>query len=207
MHPSANIIAGRRCDTLRILVLLGAALISKPDLPFPGSYWVLPGKLLAGQYPGHLEPDRAAERMRALVGCGIRHVINLMEADEVDHIGRPFMPYLEEIRAAAAKQGGTVTWTRHPIRDMDIPDQAAMRAILDEIDKAVNAGVPVYIHCWGGKGRTGTVIGCYLVRHNIVPKEDLLKTIERLRAHIQPHSQSPETADQRAFVLSWQPGM
>ena len=33
------------------------------------------------------------------------------------------------------------------------------------IDEAMSAGKAVYVHCWGGVGRTGTVVGCWLVRH------------------------------------------
>jgi protein-tyrosine phosphatase len=35
-----------------------------------------------------------------------------------------------------------------------------MTTILDAIDESMTAGKPVYVHCWGGMGRTGTVIGC-----------------------------------------------
>ena len=34
-----------------------------------------------------------------------------------------------------------------------------MTAILNAIDESMTAGKPVYVHCWGGAGRTGTVIG------------------------------------------------
>ncbi|MBA3406233.1 MAG: dual specificity protein phosphatase family protein [Gemmatimonadaceae bacterium] len=27
------------------------------------------------------------------------------------------------------------------------------------------SGHSIYVHCWGGVGRTGTVVGCYIVRH------------------------------------------
>ena len=40
-----------------------------------------------------------------------------------------------------------------------------MLAVLDAIDIALCEGHGVYIHCWGGVGRTGTVVGCWLKRH------------------------------------------
>jgi protein-tyrosine phosphatase len=34
-----------------------------------------------------------------------------------------------------------------------------MVRILNQIDMCIKYDKPVYVHCWGGKGRTGTVIG------------------------------------------------
>jgi hypothetical protein len=175
-------------------------------LPFAKSYWVIPGKLLAGQYPGHLQPELASARIHALYDCGIRHVINLMEAEEVDSQGRPFVPYLEPLRTAAAPSGETIGWNRYPIRDGGIPEPAAMTAILDDIDRALENDRGVYVHCWGGKGRTGTVIGCYLIRHGLASKDIAIQTIRELRQGIQPYEDSPETSQQRSFVQAWEKG-
>ena len=40
-----------------------------------------------------------------------------------------------------------------------------MAGLLDAIDTAMRDGKTVYLHCWGGVGRTGNVVGCSLVRH------------------------------------------
>lgn len=172
-----------------------------PPIPFPRSYWVLPGRLLAGPYPGDLRPQQAATRLAALVACGIRRVINLMEEDEVNAQGLPFVPYIEPMRRLAA--GDRVEWSRHPIRDGSIPTRPAMRRILDEIDASLQAGRPVYVHCWGGKGRTGTVVGCYLLRHHLSTREEVLDRIVDLRRAILPYQPSPETAEQCDFVCAW----
>lgn len=174
------------------------------QLPFPQSYWVVPGKLLAGQYPGAPQPDEARRRIAALCACGIRQVINLMEADEVNDQGQPFAPYMEQVYAFAAERGEQAGWSRHAIRDGGVPTQAMMRKILDAIDGAIGQGRTVYVHCWGGKGRTGTVVGCYLIRHNLAAPETALETIIRLRESIRPFQASPETEEQRAFVRAWQ---
>jgi protein-tyrosine phosphatase len=47
---------------------------------------------------------------------------------------------------------------RIPVRDVDIPSPDTMRSILDAIDSAIDRCQPVYVHCWGGRGRTGTVV-------------------------------------------------
>ena len=50
---------------------------------------------------------------------------------------------------------------------MGVPTIPHMTRILDEVDGALADGGSVYVHCWGGIGRTGTVVGCWLVRHGL----------------------------------------
>jgi protein-tyrosine phosphatase len=82
-----------------------------------------------------------------------------------------------------------------------------MHEILDEIDAAIAAGHRVYVHCWGGIGRTGTVIGCHLVRSGAKGEEaleqlaQLFGNMSRLKRTMNPRS--PETAEQRSFVTGW----
>lgn len=174
-----------------------------PPLPFPRTYWVIPGQLMAGLFPGAPLQTDARPRMQALFNCGIRHIINLMEEDERNYQGQLFTPYFEDFQAAAAEQGEAVTFARYAIRDGGVPTPALMKAILDDIDRSLAAGKPVYVHCWGGKGRTGTVIGCYLARHGLASGSAILERITALRQAIQPYAESPETDEQRRFVLSW----
>ena len=74
---------------------------------------------------------------------------------------------------------------------------------LDTIDAALAAGGTVYVHCYAGIGRTGTVVGCYLARHGM-RGEEALAEIARLRADISDGwITSPETAAQRDRVREW----
>ena len=56
-----------------------------------------------------------------------------------------------------------------PIRDFSIPTRDGLVATLDEIDAELDAGGLVYVHCWAGCGRTGVVVGSWLVRHGVDP--------------------------------------
>ncbi len=174
-----------------------------PLVPFSHSYWVIPGRLLAGPYPGSPKPEEAEPRVSNLVDCGIRHVINLMQPDEVNHQGQPFVPYLDLLNRFAARNGVSVDMHRYPIKDGSIPTRAMMKQILDEIDAQLAARCPVYVHCWGGKGRTGTVIGCYLLRHRLATPESVIQKLDQLREDIRPYQIVPETEEQRDFVRAW----
>jgi len=78
-----------------------------------------------------------------------------------------------------------------------------MRQILDTLDEALQAGHVVYVHCWGGIGRTGTVVGCYLVRHGFTGEEALQRIACWVAGTPKAHRPSPETAEQRRMVLDW----
>ena len=109
-----------------------------PDsVPFPRSYWVVPGKLLAGYYPGANNNEEANQKLNALLDHGIRHVINLMEPDEFNWDMKPFVSYKEQMRSIAESMGVDVTFERIPIRDMKISSRVETIEILDRIDQSI----------------------------------------------------------------------
>ena len=123
--------------------------------PMPHSYWV--GRLLAGEYPGE---DRVRGSPQAAPAAGRRDhfYLDLTEEDELE-------PYAQLLQEEAAGRHVAAEDRRAPIADLSTPPRGAIARILAMIDDAIAAGRSVYIHCWGGIGRTGTIVGCYLVRH------------------------------------------
>lgn len=163
--------------------------------PIEGSYWVQLGRLLAGPYPAARSEAETRARLRALLEAGVSVFVDLTEPHEY----APYMPLaLEE----AGRLGRRVRHVRLPVVNFDVPEPDRMRAILDTIDAALIAGETVYVHCMGGIGRTGTAVGCWLVRHGQAG-EDALRAIERLRGD---GVESPETPEQFAFVRGWREG-
>jgi protein-tyrosine phosphatase len=168
----------------------------------PGdSYWVEKSELLAGPYPG--DPDAEAERRKlgAFLDLGIGRFIDLTESGEHS----PYAPMLEWL---AAERDVDVDHTRMAIPDFGVPAPSRMRAILDLLDADLERGTPVYLHCRGGAGRTGTVVGCYLVERGEPPERALADiAADRRDLHSKRSSwSSPETEEQRRFVLEWRPG-
>ena len=174
-----------------------------PTPPFFNAYWVVPGKLLAGPFPGSLDDAESEKRLRALADCGVRAVANLMKADEVNFMGEPFKPYHDDLQRFA---GEKVECASFPVIDMETPSGEGMTTTLNSIDDWMERGLTVYVHCWGGLGRTGTVVGCWLARHDIAVGKAALQKIRILRSTAETRDFSPQTPDQIEMVRSWEIG-
>ena len=171
------------------------------ERPIPDSYWVRPGRLLAGEYPGAPYDDQARQKLRRLLETGVTFFLDLTEAREYGL--KPYAPLLREEASALGRQA---EHHRMSIPDMDTPTPKEMVRILDTIDAALEQGHTLYVHCYGGIGRTGTVIGCYMARHGIEGAE-ALNEIARLRQGT-PDGwvRSPQTPAQREMVRGWAAG-
>lgn len=169
--------------------------------PIDDCYWVVPGRLLAGEYPGSPLPWQSRIKLLRLLDAGITYYLDLTSNKD------PLKPYVKQLRELATARGMTVTYSRRPIPDRGCPTKELMREILDEIDAAISDGQPVYVHCWGGVGRTGTVIGCHLVRSGATGEDALARLAQlfsgmsRMKRMMNPRS--PETDAQRTFVAEW----
>ena len=171
-----------------------------PTRPHDNAYWVRPGRFLAGEYPGALDPVAAREKVRRHLDAGVTFFLDLTEAHEL-------APYEEIMHEEAAARGLDAEYRRLPITDVSVPrDPREMVAILDAIDEALAAGHTVYLHCWGGVGRTGTVVGCHLVRGGMSGEEALAQLRRWWQTVAKRHRKprSPETDEQEAYVRRWQ---
>jgi ADP-ribosyl-[dinitrogen reductase] hydrolase len=174
--------------------------MSTPPIPHPNCYWVVPGRFLAGQYPGDKYPAAARRKLGAILDAGVRCFVNLMEPDDTNWHGEPFAPYEDLADGIAAERGFTLVFHRFAIQDAGVPEPELMREVLDCIDRELAEARPVYVHCWGGHGRTGMVVGCYLIEKGRATPESFVDEIARLRAHVVTSIPSPETRAQRDFV-------
>ncbi len=121
------------------------------------AWWVEPERLLAGEYPGARTPGRTAAKVQLLLDAGVDSIVDLTTpADDL-------ASYRDALALAATQAGRQVHHFPHPIPDMDVIDDDGYDRIIARIRDEMAAGRVVYVHCWGGKGRTSTVIGCLLI--------------------------------------------
>lgn len=164
----------------------------------PQFYPVVPGLFFAGEYPGHRDAAIARDRLGFLAETGVRLFIDLTTG--ADGLA-PYTDLLGEAGTAG------LTHVAHPVFDMDVPGSPeVMRAILETIRTALDQDRPVYLHCWGGIGRTGTVVGCWL-REQGLPAVAALAKVQRLY-QLMPksrglHRHSPQTIAQRDYIRHW----
>jgi protein-tyrosine phosphatase len=159
-------------------------------------YWVLPGRLLAGRYPGSRYVESETERIVwKLLQTGVSSLVDLTRPDEMP----PYRPALEQ---TAGFLNRVVHYWQADLPQEDIPTVVKIRTILDYIDTELAAGQVVYVHCRAGIDRTGTVIGCYLAQHGRGDKS-ALQTLAELRGPIA--MLSPASDELRQFVANWPP--
>lgn len=199
-YVESVVAAGARCglpaEYLR-------ALARWAEAPLPNHYRVSPeASLWAGEYPGHFLPREGAVRLQTLVDHGTSYFVDLTEPDEL-------LPYQDGLAGLVAEGEAVPEYRRLSIPDMGTPAGAdRMRDILDTIDGALADGHRVYVHCWGGIGRTGTVVGCWLTRRGF-SGDAALAQVGRLFAATpkgQGGRRSPETEAQAAYVRRWAEG-
>lgn len=171
--------------------------------PFPHTWWVT-DQLLAGPYPGDVDPQTAERNLQSIVEGGVSVFVNLQEYTETGMGYKPFPDYRPIVRKLTPGTAKEPVFHRFPIKDMGVTSSATYREALDRIDEAHAEGRGVYVHCWGGHGRTGTIVGCWMVRHGLTP-DQALGRISELRQHDDylTYMESPQTRGQVRVIRKW----
>lgn len=148
------------------------------------------GIIYAGEYPGDKNEEIAKQKIEQMYHFGIRHFIDLTEEGEL----RPYNHLLPS----------DTTYTRFPIVDCGVPKSVeSVQRLLLRIEELKKMEGYVYVHCWGGVGRTGTIVACYLSQNWEEP--DLNHTLEVLRRNFSEmpkstYRETPETKEQINFI-------
>jgi len=167
--------------------------------PYANSYWVEPGRLLAGEYPGDWPASAMRQKLQLVLAAGVTFFLDLT------HPNDPLQPYAPVLQQMSKAYARPAVYQRMAIVDLNVPSVVQMVQTLALIEEALAAEHVVYVHCWGGVGRTGTVVGCHLVNRGN-SGEAALAEIARLWQDVAKrdrYPRSPETPAQFQMVRTW----
>ncbi|KAI0265335.1 protein-tyrosine phosphatase-like protein [Gloeopeniophorella convolvens] len=177
--------------------------IARPR-PFPNSYWATP-LLVACEYPWTPSRENRSQKLDLLLRAGVRTFIDLTESGELS-------PYAPHLAAHVTRLGialSDVEYHSFPIPDRCLPRSVQyVRSILAVLADNARRGRATAVHCRGGIGRTGLVVGCWLVESRAVDDgaaalrfiAEEWKSVEKYRRF----PQSPETGGQCEFVRNFE---
>jgi hypothetical protein len=160
--------------------------------PIPDCYWIIPRRLLAGEYPIGSNYSDARARLARFREAGVNYFIDLTEQGE--------MPAYRHLLPVHAK------YTNSPIADSSVPQEPVqMLGLIAEIRAAIEARRSIYLHCRAGIGRTGLVAGCYLADEGGDGKTAIkqLNELWRQSERSLTWPQVPQTPEQAKYIRGW----
>ncbi|MFW9903228.1 MAG: dual specificity protein phosphatase family protein [Candidatus Thorarchaeota archaeon] len=139
--------------------------------------WVIPGKLAGSSFP--LSND-----LLSLPNYNLTLVINLTSRGLPNSLKK-------ELRK------GNVDFKRFPIPDFGLPSPEIIHQYLQTVCKALRENQAILTHCIAGCGRTGTMIGLFLVTHGY-SSEKALEIIHDVLGE-----RCPDTKKQAKLILEY----
>lgn len=164
-----------------------------PTKPILNSFRVS-DRIFAGEYPRDLDDEKTMAKMKQFERFGITHFIDLTEEGEL----RPYVDCLTD----------QMRHHRFPIRDVSVPGSIASVVSLVQRINAIIQDNPqnrVYIHCWGGVGRTGVIVGCWLAANNSTDYQQTMASLKQLFRDCpkSTYRDIPETREQCDFIARY----
>lgn len=164
-----------------------------PVKPIRNSYKVMEG-VYAGEYPREYDDKKSVDKIKQFKRFGITHFIDLTEEGEL----RPYDQML----------ASPIQHIRFPIQDVSIPASIeSVKDLIGQIQGILNESDrnKVYIHCWGGVGRTGTIVGCLLSHQHDFDYEKTMDALKKVFSDCpkSAYRDTPETKEQRDFIARY----
>ncbi|EFN57179.1 hypothetical protein CHLNCDRAFT_143577 [Chlorella variabilis] len=147
--------------------------------PTPWSNWIIKGRLLAGAYPASLDDAETQRILTTLLELGVNTFVclqaefSLHTPDAAWRSGQGLRPYIKDAQQILIRARETrsqrimqdkLDFLHLPIIDGNVTSDVALSRLADDCCIRILRGERMYIHCWGGHGRTGTLVAVMLGR-------------------------------------------
>jgi hypothetical protein len=146
--------------------------------PTPESNWVIPGVLLVGAYPASQDDEETHDLITSILKEKITKFVCLQQEYREEGVtvemwrsGNALRPYFHDVRMVVHNKAmfpdlqgfdiadrEALSFVHFPIRDCGVTDDERVLELARNLVKAISEGEVIYLHCWGGHGRTGTLV-------------------------------------------------
>lgn len=149
--------------------------------PHAKSNWLLKGKVLVGGWPFRLPKGRGSpgeteeegvEKLRSILAAGVATFVNMTEQGEIRgklYCYATFKSQAEALhkdlvgpRRRQKQLGRELRFMHCPMPDGAVTSDGHLARFLQQLLEELRGGRVLYIHCYGGHGRTG-IVGCALL--------------------------------------------
>ena len=184
-------------------------------IPVQSFSWLIDGIIAGSGFPGRLflssvgHTSHPLEKLeidlRFLRDQGIRAILSLTEQpldgrpEDVACLGLLATPWDFHAERQALQEFG-FDYRHIPIADMTAPGMGDLGLAMEFIETAERKRKPVLVHCAVGRGRTGTVLACYLVQKGFDPAEAIRRVRSRRPGSVETHEQETVVYDYRAAM-------
>mmetsp|Transcript_18698 Transcript_18698/g.24343 ORF Transcript_18698/g.24343 Transcript_18698/m.24343 type:complete len:507 (-) Transcript_18698:197-1717(-) len=151
--------------------------------PSDESNWVLPGVFLVGAFPGCPDDDENWDLITGILALGVTTFVCLQDEYSDDALEEDWRyerngairPYYRDVQDIVAQveecpedfpdihiSTSDLHFVHFPIIDCDIAEDDSVYGLANRLVDRLNNGEVIYLHCWGGHGRAGTVVSIML---------------------------------------------
>eukprot|EP00747_Dinoflagellata_sp_TGD_P172045 gnl/TRDRNA2_/TRDRNA2_207565_c0_seq1.p1 gnl/TRDRNA2_/TRDRNA2_207565_c0~~gnl/TRDRNA2_/TRDRNA2_207565_c0_seq1.p1 ORF type:complete len:246 (-),score=16.14 gnl/TRDRNA2_/TRDRNA2_207565_c0_seq1:141-878(-) len=170
--------------------------------------WVVPGHILVGRYP-LMDDTEYREHLEQVVASGVQTFICLQAElppqdapawtpEGIQLERRRFLPYAPVAKALAA---GPLAFLYESIGTSSDLSRERLVALVENLVDRILANEVLYIHCWGGRGRTGMIASCVVGRLYNLTADEAMSLVDlgyETRKFNSPHHVM--TGEHREFV-------
>jgi len=154
--------------------------INREDIfgPIAESNWVVPGKLIAGAFPGYISDLETERALIKILNTGVSKFVCMQEEYNIAikeedwrknlHVRASVVrPYFADVQRIMENKSihptlntdvVNMTFDHCPIKDCSTVADEIVFNLAKDLVKAIYDGEVIYLHCWGGHGRTGIMV-------------------------------------------------